>query len=209
MDTMRKHRRATAGFTLIEMMVVVIIMAVILAYAVPGYKSLVTQYRMSDELNQIAADVALARSEAIKEGMDVTICPSADPTAAVTTTTPACSASSEWNTGWIIFTDSANNQTFGAGDVMLRVHNGFSGTDTLVSTVNGGTTPALNAMTFNRMGGTGSFGTDATQTNQGDLTLNDATNDTSMIRCLVLLESGLIQVHSPQTNSTYPTSSCP
>jgi type IV fimbrial biogenesis protein FimT len=211
MGTMRTHRRKTAGFTLIEMMVVIIIMAVVVAFAVPAYKSLVTQYRMSDELNEIASDVALARSMAIKEGLDVTICPSSNPTASVTATTPpSCSAGTEWNTGWIIFTDTAlpsGNQTFttDTGDVLLHVHNGLFGSDTLVSTLTGGT-GNLSAITFNRMGGATNFGSNSTQSITGNLTLNDSNSDASMIRCLIISEAGTIQVHSPQTQTQ---ASCP
>ena len=198
---MRTHRRATAGFTLVEMMVVIIIMAVMLAWALPAYKNLVTQYRMSDELNQIQTDVELARSSAIRTGSTVTICPTLAP--ASTAATPACSGNNEWNTGWIVFSDNNNDQTVDPGDAMLHVHIGIPGGDTLVSEVDGSGT-AVSTITFNQMGGTTAWGGTAAAPKQGQMVLNDSNNDASMLRCLTISEAGMIQVTSPQTEATVP-----
>jgi type IV fimbrial biogenesis protein FimT len=190
---MRTHRRATAGFTLVEMMVVIIIMAVMLAWALPAYKNLVTQYRMSDELNQIETDVELARSSAIRTGGTVTICPSPAPASS----TPACSGTNEWNTGWIVFTDNNDDQTVDPGDTVLRQHIGITGGDTLLSEVTTSTT-AVNTITFNNMGGTTAWGA---APSTGSMVLNDSSNDANMIRCLAISEAGMITVDSPQTGN--------
>jgi type IV fimbrial biogenesis protein FimT len=202
MSTMRTHRRATAGFTLVEMMVVLIIMAVMLAFGLPAYTNLVTQYRMSDELNQIQTDVELARSAAVRTGSTVTMCPTLAP--ASTAATPACSGNNEWNTGWIVFSDNNNDQTVDPGDAVLRVHIGMTGADTLVSEVDGSGT-AVNTITFNQMGGTTAWGGTAAAPKEGQIVLNDSKNEASMLRCLTISEAGMIQVTSPQTEATLPT----
>jgi type IV fimbrial biogenesis protein FimT len=211
MSTMRTHRRATAGFTLIEMMVVVIIMALLLAWALPAYKNMVTNYRMADELNQIQADVELARSSAIRTGVDVAMCPTASPSASV----PTCTGSNEWNGGWVVYTES-NETGFVTGvDTVLRAHAAFSGTDTLLSynAAPNATTPSgsVNTIVFNRMGGTASFGANETATpNNGALVLNDANYDASTLRCLLMSEVGAMSVTSPQTEAQTPAPSpCP
>ena len=201
MSTMRTHRRATAGFTLVEMMVVLIIMAVMLAFGLPAYTNLVTQYRMSDELNQIQTDVELARSAAVRMGSTVTMCPTLAP--ASTAATPACSGNNEWNTGWIVFSDNNNDQTVDPGDAVLRVHIGMTGGDTLLSEVDG-SGAAVNTITFNQMGGTAAWGGTEAAPKEGQMVLSDLKNDASMLRCLTISEAGMIQVTSPQTESTAP-----
>ncbi|GGA35652.1 GspH/FimT family pseudopilin [Dyella nitratireducens] len=198
MSTMRAHRRPTEGFTIVELMVVIAIIAVVLALAIPSYKSVTTQGRMAGEINDLATSIELARSAAIKQGLTVTICPSANPTATPSTTTPACANSTEWNTGWIVFIDTANNQTFTtSGDTLLRIHGPFTGSDTLVYSSTAGTTTGI---TFNRMGGTNSFGTATNFGNTGTLTLHDATNNATWRRCVILSEAGNITVDSEQNS---------
>jgi len=197
MTTMRAHRTRTTGFTVVELMVVIAIIAIVIAFGIPSYTSVITQNRMAGEINDLTTDIELARSAAVKQGLTVTICPSSDPTATPGANAPSCNGSSEWNTGWIVFMDVTGNQTFSTstGDVLLRTHGPFTGSDTLESSA---TSQALSAITFNRMGGTGSFGSVASDTNQGTLTLHDATNNVNWRRCVFLSEAGAITVDGPQ-----------
>ncbi|GAB2568428.1 hypothetical protein GCM10027066_08800 [Dyella jejuensis] len=202
------HRRAIAGFTLIEMLVVLVIMAIVLFYAIPSYKSMVTQYRMAGELNDLQTDVELARSSAVREGANVTMCPSPAPTASV----PTCSdaTNTQWNTGWIIFTDTSGtvdeqNYLPASGDVLLRIHGPLQTGDTLVSS-SSDTSTTVSSLTFNRMGGAMSLGGSESATVDGWLLLNDANNDTAMVRCLEIGLSGTIAVYSPQAGKQ---NSCP
>lgn len=206
---MRTHREATAGFTLVEMMVVLIIMALVLAWALPSYKNLIINYRMSGELNDIQTDVELARSAAIRGGVNVSICPTTGPTDAVPSCATAEAGAVEWNTGWLVYTDTSATPpavySSTNGDTLLRVHGAMSGGDTLLATADG---VALNLLTFNRMGGTSSFSAAAPY--QGAFTLNDPNNDVSMKRCVTITETGSFMVTSPQTESQNPAPpACP
>lgn len=192
MNTMRAHRRPAAGFTVIELMVVVVIIAAVVAFGIPSYKSVTTQNRMAGEINDIATDVELARSAAIKQGLPVTICPSTNPTATPSGTSPSCSSSASWNTGWIVFIDTSGNQTFSTstGDTLLRAHAAFNGTDTLTgssgSAATGPFSGAISYLTFNRMGGT----TINSGTNFAALTLHDSANTQAWRRCLIVSFTG-------------------
>jgi type IV fimbrial biogenesis protein FimT len=181
------------------MMVVVIIMAVMLAFALPTYKNLVTEYRLSDELTQIQSDVELARSSAVRTGSTVTICP-ANIASASTATTPACNGNNEWNTGWIVFTDNHNDQKIDAGDVLLHEHLAMTGGDTLVSEVLQGNAP-VNTITFNQMGATAAWGGATNDPpNSGVLLLNDSNSDANMTSCLGITETGMVTAYSRQAN---------
>ncbi|GLQ46874.1 hypothetical protein GCM10007862_19250 [Dyella lipolytica] len=203
MSTVCRHRKPAGGFTIVELMVVIVIVAIISVFAIPSYKGLMTQNRMAGEMNDLSTDIELARSAAVKQGLTVTICASAAPTSA----TPTCNNSAEWNTGWIAFIDVAGNQTFSTatGDTLLRAHGPFTSSDTLVFSTTGGT---LNSITFNRMGGTTSFGATAnnSDTNTGTLTLHDATNNPTWHRCVIVSEAGTMTVDSEQNQQQ---ASCP
>src|ERR1700731_4176085 len=91
--------KVSAGFTLLELMVVITIVAILMALGVPSYRYVTNSNRMSGEVNALLGDLQFARSEAIKEGATVTVCPTSNPSA----TPPICNAgSSEWDKGWIV-----------------------------------------------------------------------------------------------------------
>jgi type IV fimbrial biogenesis protein FimT len=204
MNTMHTHRKPTAGFTLVELLVVIAIVAIMLALAVPSYKSVTVQDRMASEIGDFTTDVELARSAAVKQGMPVTICASANPAAAA----PACNGT-DWSTGWIVFTDVASppNQAYAAasGDTLLRIHAALQGGDTLAGSSGaigayGGT---LNVLEFNRMGGTQITG-GATQFDV--FSLHDKANTVVWRRCLLVAGVGTGQLSTQYQN---PGDDCP
>ena len=61
------------GFTLLEMMMVVVIMGIMLMVAVPSFTNMVQDQRVGSQVNDFIAALAQARSEAVKQGVNVTI----------------------------------------------------------------------------------------------------------------------------------------
>ncbi|GAB2787558.1 GspH/FimT family pseudopilin [Dyella kyungheensis] len=196
---MRTHREPAAGYTLVELAVVIAIIAIFLAYAIPSYKATLVQNRIGSEINDINTDLQMARSAAIKQGVPVVICPSTN----VTATTPTCSGAANWETGWIIFTDIANNQTFAtaSGDTLIRVHAGLQAGDTVSGTVGTAETGpfggSLNFLGFNRMGGA-SIGTNS---KFGALSVHDSGNTLAYRRCVVLSNVGMTYLKSQLLNA--------
>src|SRR5262249_10780730 len=135
-STLKSHNR---GVTLIELVVTIGIAGILLAIAVPSYRYVTSANRAAAEINNLLGDVQYARSEAIKEGLFITLCPSTDQATCATSTT-------NWATGWIVFTDVNNNQTVDTGEQVLRITKALGGTDTLTSAT------GLNSVTFNREG---------------------------------------------------------
>jgi type IV fimbrial biogenesis protein FimT len=117
------------GFTLIELMVVIAIVAILASLAVPSFISLIANANVSQAVNSFISDTRFARGEGMRRGKSVTMCRSADPTAA----TPSCStgngsAVGGWMEGWVIFLDENANGTFNSpADVVLRVQGPVSG----------------------------------------------------------------------------------
>lgn len=71
----RIRSSAQYGFTLIELMVTITVLAVILMLAVPGFRQLIESQRLRTAAFDMVADLTLARSEALKRGKDVTLKP--------------------------------------------------------------------------------------------------------------------------------------
>lgn len=59
------------GFTLIELMVTVVVMAILAASAVPSFRNMILQNRASTHVNELVSALSVARSEAIKRGVQV------------------------------------------------------------------------------------------------------------------------------------------
>ncbi len=117
------------GMTLIELMAVLAVAVILMGVAVPAIGDFIRNSRMITQTNEFVADVAFARSEAIKRGADVIICKSADPVASP----PSCNTTGDnWSTGWIIFVDNQPaNSAFDAGEEVVRIHSALLGDNTL------------------------------------------------------------------------------
>jgi len=128
--------RTQTGFTLIELMVTIAVVAILLTVGVPSFRSLTQNNRMSTQANELMAALTLARSEAVKRGASVTICSSADQA--------SCAGSNNWATGWIVFSDSNADATVDAGETIVRTWAALTGGSTLLGIGVGG----ANSITF-------------------------------------------------------------
>lgn len=99
------------GFTLVELMVTIAVLAILLTIGVPSFNSVIASNRLSAGANEFVASLQLARMEAMRRNTRVVVCRSADQATCATGTT--------W-TGWITFVDSNRDGTPGATEV-LRV----------------------------------------------------------------------------------------
>jgi type IV fimbrial biogenesis protein FimT len=174
-----------SGFTLIELIIVMILVGILVAIGVPSYKSITTSSRMSAESNALLGDLQYARAEAVREGEPVTVCISSSGTSCDT-------ASTSWQEGWIIFTDLNDDQKVdAAGDAVLRVQRAFSSTDTFTSS------NTDYAVTFTREGFAylGAAGGSMT------ITLHDAAAEQYYSRCLNISQAGMMSI---QTHSSEP-----
>jgi prepilin-type N-terminal cleavage/methylation domain-containing protein len=84
-----------AGFGLIELIIVTLIVAVLTGIAVPSVQRILAQNKRASAVNELVWILKSARSEAIKSGYRVIICASADQ--------KKCSGN--WHDGWMLFID--------------------------------------------------------------------------------------------------------
>lgn len=121
---MRAWRR---GVTLIELLITISIMAVLAAVAAPSLQGFINSSRAVSLTNELVASLNFARSEAVKRGVQVTLCKTADPDAAA----PTCTIAGNWETGWLAFTDSGILGTVDGTDTRLRVKQPTGGSGTI------------------------------------------------------------------------------
>lgn len=118
-----------SGFTLVELMIVIVVLAIILTLGVPSFRSIIQNNRATTAANDLVAALQTARSEALKLRADVTVCPSAGGAAC------AAAGSRDWSVGWIICTGACA----GADDV-IRAWRPVPGTGSATADIGGGIT---------------------------------------------------------------------
>jgi type IV fimbrial biogenesis protein FimT len=102
------------GFTLLELMFAVVVLAVLLSLAAPSMRNLVLDQRIKTVAGDLHASLIFARSEAIKRNQYVALC-------AMTDDGWGCQNSADWARGWIIYLD-ANGDGFpnAVSDILKR-----------------------------------------------------------------------------------------
>jgi len=94
-------KRQTA-FSLIELMVALAIVAILAAIAAPSFTTMISNNRLLSQAQDMTGGLKLARSEAIKRGTAVSLCPSNN-------AGDDCEDSPSLKKGWIVFIDNDAN----------------------------------------------------------------------------------------------------
>ncbi len=127
------------GFSLIEVIVTLAIAAIVLSIGVPSFQSYIQNNRQTIAINELATALRFARNSAITHRIRTAMCKSSDGA--------NCTADGTWTQGWIVFTDTDNNNTLDAGENILRVHGPVQGNATI-----SGNNNAADLIAFNPQG---------------------------------------------------------
>jgi type IV fimbrial biogenesis protein FimT len=103
------------GFSLIELMVIVSVLAVALGLGIPAFNDMLSNNRMSTTVNDLVGSLHAARGEAITRRATVMLCPA---NAAGT----GCQSGNNLKAGWLVFVDSNDDGSVDAGEVILQQH---------------------------------------------------------------------------------------
>ncbi len=103
---------------MLELIITVSIAAILIAVAVPTFTNVIKDNRLTSHLNDFIAAANLARSEAMKSGSRVTLCPK---------DTAGTGCTTNWENGWIIFKDENANAAVDGTETALRVHEALMG----------------------------------------------------------------------------------
>jgi prepilin-type N-terminal cleavage/methylation domain len=112
------------GFTLVELMVTLAVLAILTMVAVPNFRDTIRRSRVSAASNALLVDLHYARAEAINRGQLVSLCPSSNGS--------SCTAGGvAWEAGWLVYTYPAGaasaNTAYVAGNILLRASDAREG----------------------------------------------------------------------------------
>ncbi len=102
--------RLSKGFTLIELMVTVGVVAILAAIAYPSFQGTLRSNRVVSATNEVAGLMSLARSEAIRNKRGGGVCGS----------TNGSSCDGSWNRGMLAWSDANGDGALAAGETVLR-----------------------------------------------------------------------------------------
>ena len=109
-------RQISAGFSLFELVMTLLLISVIAALAIPAYGNVVANGRIRTEVNALFHAMHVARKESHMRHTMVSLCPSANGT--------DCNASLDWSSGWIMFNNQDQDEPpqRDPGEALLQAH---------------------------------------------------------------------------------------
>ncbi|MDH6330810.1 type IV fimbrial biogenesis protein FimT [Stenotrophomonas sp. 1278] len=108
--------RRSNGFTLVELVVTIAVLAILVTTAFPAFQSLIRSNRVSAGHNELIGLVNLARSDAVRNNQGGGVCGSSNGT----------SCDGNWSAGMLAFSDASSNSAtsgngqFDTGETVLR-----------------------------------------------------------------------------------------
>ena len=122
---MPKHTFKTLGFTLIELVMTMAIAGILISIAIPSFNSTLTSSRLTNYANDLVGALNLARSEAVRRGVSVTV--RKLDSDSYTKIGPGVN----WENGWDVFTDIDDDGKFDVGDELIRTYSALQSSYTL------------------------------------------------------------------------------
>lgn len=104
----------TKGFTLLELLITLAIVAIVVSVGVPSFRGIIMDNRLVTQTNQFVRSINLTRSAAVRYQRNAILCVSANYNAAV----PSCSAGTDWSNGWIVWVDKNRDSVTDANEVV-------------------------------------------------------------------------------------------
>ena len=105
--------RRNAGFTLIELVTTMSVMAILSGIAAPSFAGFIERQRASAAMSSLMTHMSLARIAAISRNQRAVLCPTSDGA--------HCESSTDWSQGWMLFLDEDGNRTPDATDEIVRI----------------------------------------------------------------------------------------
>lgn len=106
-----KSAHPDAGFTVLELLTVLLLLGITAAIAVPGWQTLIADNRLNVATNALVMNLQRARSEALKRNTVVLVCPGDSHV--------GCRTQGNWSEGWLVFVDTNDNRQVDVGEPII------------------------------------------------------------------------------------------
>ncbi len=133
--TLQDMKIGVNGFTLMELLIVVAIVAILAGLGVPSFNTMLVKRSVQSAATSLVSDLRFSRSEAVRRSVGVSICS----LAANSLNTCSTAATANWADGWMVFVDPADTGTRGTrdlGEEIIRVQQPLSNIATIQQSVN-------------------------------------------------------------------------
>ncbi|MGN6513314.1 MAG: GspH/FimT family pseudopilin [Lysobacteraceae bacterium] len=104
----------TAGFTLVEALIVMAVAAIVLGLAVPAVGNATAAAHAGEAQADLVQTLTAGMAHSTVTLVEVVVCPSGDGT--------HCRGGSDWSAGWIAFADLDGDRERGATETLVRQH---------------------------------------------------------------------------------------
>ena len=183
---MKKHITSRNGFTLIELMVTVALVAILLTVAVPSFTTYQRNAELTSFTNTLLSGINAARGEAMKRGRNAMVVPT---------------DGANWSNGWIVFVDVNRSAAYEAtNDVIILTSEPAPNYLTVINT--GATTAAGLYLMYDASGysklKTSAFGAWTFEIKRNDVTGTELLTQTRRIK---IASTGRVRVCTPKTSN--------
>ncbi|MDT8399010.1 MAG: GspH/FimT family pseudopilin [Pseudomonadales bacterium] len=113
--------RPASGYTILELLVTLAIVALLAAATVPSLQDIVTRNARDSGMQDLMTAIAGTRSEAVTRAASVALCRSVDASAC------AASTNGDWKDGWLVFQDAGTAGVVDGSDQIVLVHPALNG----------------------------------------------------------------------------------
>ena len=175
------------GFSLIETLVVIALLAIFAVFAIPMFGDLTQNNRMRAQVSNLVGQFAQARTEAMRRGFRVTMCPG---------TETGCSGN-QWENGLIAFVDIDADGVRDSGEEIILVGAALTGNNTMRSD---------QFSTFISFRYDGASTTVDGNANPGSFVVCDSRGFGEHARALNILATGRIKIFASDENGSGVTS---
>lgn len=106
------YRSKATGFTLIELMVTIAILAITVTIAIPSFQNVIASNQLQEGRERLRMAIQTAKGEAVARNQTVSLCPSSDGS--------TCGGNGDWDESWLVVADSNDSGAVSIGTT-LRV----------------------------------------------------------------------------------------